>query len=76
MRILFFAAGMALLGSLASPSVAADLTLPRQKEAMMPTKAPAQLVCLRWIPETYSWYNYCDRVPNYGPHENHWFGPF
>jgi len=75
MRILFLAASVALLGVIASPSIAADLTLPR-KEAM-PTKAPAkQLACLRWVPQNYSWYNYCDPVPYYGRHQNHWFGPF
>ena len=75
MRILFLAAGIALIGAMSSPSVAADLVVPKQ----MPTKAAApakKLACLRWVPQTYSWYNYCDPIPYYGKHQNHWFGPF
>ena len=69
MRIMFFAASIALIGIMSSPSFAADLNVPKQ----MPTKAPVkQAACLRWVPQNYSWYNYCDPVPHYGKHENHW----
>jgi hypothetical protein len=47
---------------MSAPGMAADLAVPKQ----MPTKAPpAEAVCLRWVEQNYSWYNYCDPVPYY-----------
>lgn len=77
MRALLFAAGMAALCIMSSPGIAADLAVP-QKDVVMPTKAPAaEAVCLRWVEQNYSWYNYCDPVPYYPrKYAYHWFGVF
>lgn len=74
MRILLLLAATVCLGLSAGSTKAADLTVPRHKEAAVPHKAPPKRVaCLKWVPQNYSWYNYCDPVPNYGRHQNHWF---
>jgi hypothetical protein len=65
MRAFMIVAGTAALCLMAGPGMAADLAVPK-KEAMIPTKAPAaEVVCLRWVEQNYSWYNYCDRIPHY-----------
>ena len=46
----------------------------------MTTKAPkvarvaAEPVCLRWVQQNYSWYNYCDPVPYYPRATRYWWG--
>lgn len=62
MRISAMAVGTAFLCILVSSAVAADLTFKPQKKYV---KAEPK-DCLRWIEQTYSWYNYCDPVPYYG----------
>lgn len=63
MRVSVFAAGTALLCIMASPAMAADL-------AVQTKVAKAPVECLRWIQQTYSWYNYCDPMPYYGRGRN------
>ena len=61
--------------AVASLGNAADLTVPRQREAVVAEKAPAaELVCMRWVEQTYSWYNYCDPIPYYGRNKYAWSG--
>lgn len=81
MRILLSVAAALAFCFVAGASNAADLPLPhhRQTTMTMPLKAQPkrEVACLKWVPENYSWYNYCDPVPYYGKHQNHWFsGPF
>jgi hypothetical protein len=63
MRMISVAASVALLCISASSGFAADIAVPVKK-----AEAPkvAEKVCLRWIEQTYSWYNYCDLIPYYG----------
>jgi len=66
MRAFIIAVGAIVFCSVTSPGMAADMPVP-QKEVVMPTKAqPAEAVCLRWVEQNYSWYNYCDPIPYYG----------
>lgn len=57
---------------------AADLAVPVQKRTVIREPRPvAQPVCMRWIEQTYSWYNYCDPVPYYSRHRyDSWAGLF
>ncbi len=73
MRKILFAACAAVVCIMSSPGIAADLTVPPRKEAVVPKKAAADLVCLRWIEQTYSWYNYCDPIPYSPRHAHDWF---
>ncbi len=67
MRSVLLVTSAILFCSVASVGNAADLAVPRQKEVAVPQAAPAtQIACMRWIQQTYSWYNYCDPVP-YNP---------
>lgn len=78
MRMAFVVLGAALFCFASSSGNAADLPLPHHQH-YMPVKALPQKTasCMRWVEQNYSWYNYCDPVPYYGRHENHWFpGPF
>ena len=58
-----------------SQAFAADLALPK-KEAIISTHRPvvAEQVCLRFVEQTYSWYNYCDPIPYYGRNKYAWSG--
>jgi hypothetical protein len=77
MRALLFAVGTTALCIMSSPGIAADMAVPRQKETMVPTRAPAvEAACLRWVEQNYSWYNYCDPVPYYGRQKYNQFGEF
>ena len=78
MRTILMAAGAALFCFAAVPATAADLPVPRHQASMPAKTQPAQRVgCLRWVEQNRAWYNYCDSVPFYGRHQNHWFpGPF
>ena len=58
MRKAALAVGIALLCGAASQTLAADV-------AVKAPKAVAEPVCLRWVQQTYSWYNYCDPIPYY-----------
>lgn len=73
MRTVPFVASIALLCIAASPGFAADLVVPPpQKQVVAPQTA--EPVCLRWIQQTYSWYNYCDPIPYYGRQKHSWLG--
>ena len=73
MRAFLFAVGTASLCIMSSPGIAADMALPR--ETVIPTKAPAaEVACLRWVEQNYSWYNYCDPVPHYPRQKHNRFG--
>ena len=64
--------------AVASLANAADLVVPQKREAAVEQKAPAaELACMRWVEQTYSWYNYCDPIPYYGRNKYAWWGgPF
>jgi hypothetical protein len=67
MRTLLIAASCGILWLTTSPGIAADMALPRHKEVVAPEKIAAnEIACVRWVEQNYSWYNYCDPVPNYG----------
>jgi hypothetical protein len=65
MRAFLIAASVGLLGLSSTPGRAADLAVPPQKVAHE-TAPVAPAACVRWVEQTYSWYNYCEPVPNYG----------
>jgi hypothetical protein len=71
MRTVPLAASIALLCIMTSPVFAADLVAAPQKPIVAPQ---AEVVCLRWIQQTYSWYNYCDPIPYYGRQKHSWLG--
>jgi len=62
MRTMAVATSIALLGIMTSSGFAADIAVPN---APPQEQKSAEMVCLRWIPQTYSWYNYCDPIPYY-----------
>ena len=73
MRAFVVAIGAIVFCSMNSPGIAADLPV-KQKEMAMPAKVPeAEVACLRWVEQNYSWYNYCDPIPYY-PRKNYYFG--
>ena len=70
MRKTAIATGIALLCALTSPVLAADMTTKAPKAA----RVAAEPVCLRWVQQNYSWYNYCDPVPYYPRATRYWWG--
>ena len=70
MRKTAIAAGIALLCATASQALAADMTTRGPKVA----RVAAEPVCLRWVQQNYSWYNYCDPVPYYPRATRYWWG--
>ena len=70
MRKTAIAAGIALICALTSPVVAADMTTKAPRAA----RVTAEPVCLRWVQQNYSWYNYCDPVPYYTRATRYWWG--
>lgn len=72
MRTLPIAAGIALLCAVTSPVLAADMAVKAPKEA--PRVSTAEAVCLRWVQQNYSWYNYCDPIPYYPRSTRYWWG--
>lgn len=70
MRTVSIAAGFVLLCAITSPVIAADMAVKAPKGA----PKVAEAACLRWIPQTYSWYNYCDPIPYYGRQSRYWWG--
>ena len=68
MRKTAIAAGIALLCAATSPVLAADMTVKAKPVAV------AEPVCLRWVQQNYSWYNYCDPVPYYPRATRYWWG--
>jgi hypothetical protein len=71
MRTIVISAGIALLYAVTSPVFAADMAV---KSARAPRVAAAEPVCLRWVQQNYSWYNYCDPVPYYPRSTRYWWG--
>jgi hypothetical protein len=71
MRTMSIAVGFALLFAVTSPVLAADMAV---KVSPAPRVAAAEPVCLRWVQQTYSWYNYCDPVPYYPRSTRLWWG--
>ena len=71
MRTLPISAGIALLCAVSSPVFAADMAV---KATPAPRVAAAEPVCLRWVQQNYSWYNYCDPIPYYPRSTRHWWG--
>jgi hypothetical protein len=69
MRKTAIAAGIALLCAAASQAFAADMATKAPKKV-----AAAEQVCLRWVQQNYSWYNYCDPVPYYPRNTRYWWG--
>jgi hypothetical protein len=69
MRTMLIAAGFALLCAVTSPVHAADMVVKAPKE----TKVAAEPVCLRWVQQNYSWYNYCDSIPYYPRATRFWW---
>jgi hypothetical protein len=70
MRKTAIPAGIALICALTSPVVAADMTTKAPRAA----RVTAEPVCLRWVQQNYSWYNYCDPVPYYPRATRYWWG--
>jgi hypothetical protein len=70
MRKTAIAAGIALICALTSQALAADMTTKAPKAA----RVAAEPVCLRWVQQNYSWYNYCDPVPYYPRATRYWWG--
>jgi hypothetical protein len=72
------AAGLAALCLWAGSALAADMAVKAPpKQAVVQEVAPAtEPVCLKWVEQTYSWYNYCDRVPYYSRHRYDTFAGF
>jgi hypothetical protein len=70
--------GIAVIFLAGSPAFAADLPVKAPpKEAVVQEVAPvAERVCLKWVEQTYSWYNYCDPVPYYSKHRYDTFAGF
>ena len=76
MRTAPIAISVALLFAMTSSGIAADLVRPAQKQVTVPVQPQATAVaCLRWVEQTYSWYNYCDSIPYYGRQKN-WLGGY
>jgi hypothetical protein len=72
MRAWMFAGAALAFCLTALPAGAADLIVPPAKRVVTaPRVAPREAACLRWIEQTYSWYDYCGPVPYYGKHQNH-----
>lgn len=69
MRKISIAAGFVLLCAVASPVLAADMPVKAPREARV-----AEAVCLRWVQQNFSWYNYCDPVPYYPRSSRYWWG--
>lgn len=69
MRKTAIAAGIALLCAAASQAPAADMATKASKKV-----AAVEPVCLRWVQQNYSWYNYCDPVPYYPRNTRYWWG--
>ena len=70
MRKLSIAAGFALLCAITTPVLAADMVVKPPREA----RVAAEAVCLRWVQQNFSWYNYCDPVPYYPRNTRYWWG--
>lgn len=73
MRTASFAASIALLCALTSSGFAADLVVPQKETAAPREPQAAEVVCLKWIQQTQSWYNYCDPIPYYGRQKDYSF---
>jgi hypothetical protein len=69
MRKMAIAAGIALLCAATSPVLAAEVAVKAPKRVVA-----AEPVCLRWVQQNYSWYNYCDPVPYYPRATRYWWG--
>lgn len=67
MRTVSIAASIALLCAVTSPVLAADMPV------KAPTRVAAEPVCLRWVQQNYSWYNYCDPIPYYPRATRFWW---
>lgn len=74
MRMVSFAASIALFCIMTSVGFATDLSVAFQKEVVAPQTA--EVVCLKWIRQTQSWYNYCDQIPYYVRQKNFWRGGY
>ena len=70
MRRTAIAAGIALICVSATPVLAADMVTKGPKVA----RGAPEPVCLRWVQQNYSWYNYCDPVPYYPRNTRYWWG--
>ena len=75
MRTALLLAGSIAAFCLASSAQAADLAVSKHKTAAVHAPA-AEPVCIRWVEQTYSWYNYCDSVPYYSRRKVGWLGFF
>jgi hypothetical protein len=69
--------GIAVFGLAGGVALAADMPVKAPKEAVV-REAPVatERVCLKWVEQTYSWYNYCDQVPYYSRHRYDTFAGF
>jgi len=70
MRTLLIAVGLAVLCAATSPVLAADMAVKAPRERV----AVAEPVCLRWVQQNFSWYNFCDPVPYYPRNTRLWWG--
>ncbi|HEX5508273.1 MAG TPA: hypothetical protein VFX37_07195 [Pseudolabrys sp.] len=58
-RFLLACAGLALL-AVATPAGAADMAVPAKKHTQV--AAAANVECIRWVRQNWSWYNYCGPI--------------
>ena len=75
MRTAPIAASVALLFAMTSSGIAADLVRPAQRQVAVQPQA-TEVACLRWVEQTYSWYNYCDSIPYYGRQKQNLLGGY
>jgi hypothetical protein len=74
MRVIAASAILAFATLGVSQSFAADLALPKKETVISTQPVVADQYCLRFVEQTYSWYNYCDPIPYYGRHKYAWSG--
>jgi len=75
MRVVAATAILVFATLVGSQVFAADLALPKKATvATTPQPVVADQYCLRFVEQTYSWYNYCDPIPYYGRHKYAWSG--
>jgi hypothetical protein len=74
MRVIAAAAILVFATLGGSQAFAADLALPKKETVISTQPVVADQYCLRFVEQTYSWYNYCDPIPYYGRHKYAWSG--
>lgn len=66
MRLVIASTVLLLVALAGSRAFAADLALPKKDTLASRQPVATDHECLRFVEQTYSWYNYCDPIPYYG----------